>query len=151
MQIPMVFKPKWDNTPRPLFATDGSSGFDLHADLGDSVVMASYNPKVVIPTGVFIAVPKGYEMQVRSRSGMAAKYSVFVLNSPGTIDSDYRGEVMVILMNLSPDKYTIRPGDRIAQGVICPIIRPEFVFLKDFPEEDKITERGTGKFGSTGL
>lgn len=129
----------------PHYATEFSAGADLYASLNEPVVL---NPqeKALIPTGVKIALPPGYEAQVRPRSGLALKYGVTCLNSPGTIDADYRGEVKVILINLGKDPFTIENGDRIAQLVIAPVIQARF-FLVDQLDE---TSRGAGGFGSTG-
>ena len=125
--------------------TEGASGMDLYAAVEDTVVI---NPGEVslIPTGIAIAVPAGYECQIRSRSGLSLKQGLFCLNSPGTVDSDYRGEIKVILANFSKEERMIKRGERIAQMVICSY---EKVDLVEVHELDN-TERGSGGFGSTG-
>jgi len=131
--------------PSPAYATPYSAGVDLKANIKEPVTLGSLE-RTMIPTGLFIQLPEGYEAQVRPRSGLAAKHGITVTNSPGTIDSDYRGEVCVLLVNLSKDPFTIEPGERIAQMVIA---RHEHV---EWEEVDKLDEssRGTGGFGSTG-
>ena len=118
---------------------------DLKANIENPIVLSSLE-RVMIPTGLRIALPKGYEAQVRPRSGLAAKHGITVLNSPGTIDADYRGEICVILVNLSKDDFTINPGERIAQMVIA---RHESIEWNEVDNLDS-TERGEGGFGSTG-
>jgi len=132
--------------PLPDYATAGSAGFDLRADIEEDVLIAPLG-RALVPTGLTMAVPAGYELQVRPRSGLAAKYGVTVLNSPGTIDSDYRGEVRVILVNLGDAPFRICRGDRIAQAVLARAIRAALI------ETDSLdgTERGPGGFGSTGV
>jgi dUTP pyrophosphatase len=132
------------NQPLPEYKTEQSAGMDLHADLAESIVL---NPleRRLIPTGLFIELPQGIEAQVRSRSGMALKFGISVLNSPGTIDADYRGEIGVILINLSSEAYTLQPGERIAQLVLA---RHEIVNWTETLELSS-TERGSGGFGST--
>jgi dUTP pyrophosphatase len=129
----------------PKYATDGSAGCDLRANLNESVTLKPLERKL-IETGIFIALPKGMEAQIRPRSGMAYKEGLTVLNSPGTIDADYRGEVKVLLVNLSADEATVHNGDRIAQMIIA---KHE---LADFKEVAELSEtlRGEGGFGSTG-
>lgn len=127
----------------PFRATPGSNGYDLFAIEEKKIFIRQVE---VIKTGISLEIPYGYEAQVRSRSGLAMKHQLFVLNSPGTIDSDYRGEIMVLLYNLGMDNYTIYPGDKIAQLTFCACQLPEF----DVVEELSSTERGTGGFGSTG-
>lgn len=129
----------------PAYQTAGSSGMDLRAAVEKSVTIAS-GEGAVIPTGLEMEVPPGYEGQVRTRSGLAATHGLAVLNSPGTIDSDYRGEVKVILMNLGGERLTIDRGDRIAQLVIAPVTR---VVISEVDEVGDTT-RGEGGFGSTG-
>jgi dUTP pyrophosphatase len=128
----------------PKQATDGSAGFDLSYNGIDDVVIPP-GCSEVLPTGIKLQLPRPYEAQIRSRSGLASKNKVVVLNSPGTIDSDYRGEIGVILMNFSPSLFVVRRGDRIAQMVISRYERPEII-------EGSVdsTERGNGGFGSTG-
>lgn len=129
----------------PLYQTSLSAGMDVRADLEQSVTLAPLG-RAMIPTGLYVELPEGYEMQVRPRSGLAAKHGITVLNSPGTIDADYRGEIRIILVNLSSEAFTIEPGERIAQLVVA---RHEQVEWEPV-EELGTTERGTGGFGSTG-
>lgn len=129
----------------PAYQTPLSAGMDVRADLDESVTLAPLG-RAMIPTGLYVELPAGYEMQVRPRSGLAAKHGVTVLNSPGTVDADYRGEIRVILVNLSGEPFTIEPGERIAQLVVA---RHEQVEWEPV-EELGTTERGAGGFGSTG-
>ena len=129
----------------PLYQTPLSAGMDVRADLEQSVTLAPLG-RAMIPTGLYVELPEGYEMQVRPRSGLAAKHGITVLNSPGTIDADYRGEIRIILVNLSGESFTIEPGERIAQLVVA---RHEQVEWEPV-EELGTTERGAGGFGSTG-
>lgn len=129
----------------PLYQTPLSAGMDVRADLEQSVTLAPLG-RAMIPTGLYVELPEGYEMQVRPRSGLAAKHGITVLNSPGTIDADYRGEIRIILVNLSSEAFTVEPGERIAQLVVA---RHEQVEWEPV-EELGTTERGTGGFGSTG-
>ena len=131
--------------PCPAYATPQSAGVDLKANLTESVTLQPLQ-RTLVPTGLFIALPAGYEAQVRPRSGLAAKHGITVLNTPGTIDADYRGEIKVILVNLSDEPFEIVPGERIAQMVIA---RHEQVEWEQVEELDA-TERGAGGFGSTG-
>lgn len=134
--------------PNPKFATSGSSGMDLMANLTESVVIEPMTYKL-IPTGIHFGIPKGFEIQVRSRSGIAAKNGVMVLNSPGTVDQDYTGEIKVILMNLGSEPFTVNDGDRIAQAVLVPVMTEHTVTLVAVNSLG-FTERGDGGFGSTG-
>lgn len=129
----------------PEYQTAGSAGMDLKANLEESVTLASLERKI-IPTGLYMELPEGYEAQIRPRSGLAAKQGITVLNSPGTIDADYRGEIGVILVNLSLNHVVINPGDRIAQMVIAKHERAQWVSVETLAESD----RGSGGFGSTG-
>lgn len=131
--------------PCPAYATEQSAGVDLKANLDAPVVLKPLQ-RTLVPTGLFIALPKGFEAQVRPRSGLALKHGITVLNTPGTIDADYRGEVCVILVNLSDNDFEIVPGERIAQMVIA---RHEQVEWEQVDTLDE-TERGAGGFGSTG-
>jgi dUTP pyrophosphatase len=133
----------------PEYATAGSSGFDLRADLTESVIIEPHKT-AIIPTGLFFEIPNNFEIQIRPRSGMAAKNGITVLNSPGTIDADYRGEIKVILVNHSDDRYMINHGDRIAQAVVASVISKNIVSLTKRDEISTDTERGSGGFGSTG-
>ena len=129
----------------PKYKTDGSSGVDLSAFLDKEVVIKP-NSSELIPTGLQVAIPEELEIQIRPRSGLAAKESIGVLNSPGTIDSDYRGELKIILFNHGKEDFIINNGDRIAQMVLVPIIKMEFEEVDSLPD----TVRGQGGFGSTG-
>jgi len=131
--------------PSPAYATPQSAGVDLKANLEQPVTLLPLQ-RTLVPTGLFIALPAGFEAQVRPRSGLAAKHGITVLNTPGTIDADYRGEIKVILVNLSQEPFEIVPGERIAQMVIA---RHEQVQWEEVEELDA-TERGAGGFGSTG-
>ena len=129
----------------PEYKTDGASGMDLVAFLKDAVIV---KPKTssLIPTGISVAFSKNYEIQIRPRSGLAAKNNITVLNTPGTIDSDYRGEIKVIIYNHGDTNFIINNGDRIAQMILCPVIKMTLEETNDLPE----TIRGEGGFGSTG-
>jgi dUTP pyrophosphatase len=131
--------------PLPAYATDGSAGMDLRANLLAPLELKPLE-RQMIPTGLFIELPHGYEAQVRPRSGLAAKQGITCLNSPGTVDSDYRGEIKVILVNLSSEVQTLHPGDRIAQMIVGPVTRVEWEEV----EAIGITARNTGGFGHTG-
>lgn len=131
----------------PEYKTAGAAGADLCAYLPSQNVTLSPGKSALIPTGLFFEIPDGYEVQVRPRSGLAAKNGITVLNTPGTIDSDYRGEVKVILINLGEEEFTINNGDRIAQMVIAPVTTADFTFAENLSE----TDRGSGGMGSTGV
>ena len=131
--------------PTPAYATEQSAGVDLKANIAEPIELGSLERKL-IPTGLYISLPKGYEAQVRPRSGLALKHGISVLNTPGTIDADYRGEIGVILVNLSKEPFVINPGERIAQMVIA---KHETVEWEEVESLD-ITARGAGGFGSTG-
>lgn len=139
--------PHGEGLALPAYQTDDAAGFDLLAAVDDDApVELAPMARALIPTGLAMEIPRGYEGQVRPRSGLAAKHGVTVLNSPGTIDADYRGEVKVILINLGAEPFTIRRGERIAQFVAAPVTRARLVEV----EEIGTTARGTGGFGSTG-
>lgn len=129
----------------PEYATPLSAGMDLRAAIESSITLAPLE-RAMVPTGLYIALPEGYEMQVRPRSGLAAKHGITVLNSPGTVDADYRGEIKVILVNLSNTPFEIVPGERIAQAVVAKHERVEWQAVESLEQ----TERGAGGFGSTG-
>lgn len=135
--------------PDPEYATSGSSGFDLRANLTETYEIHGHQVGI-IPTGLFFHIPDNMEIQIRPRSGLAAKNSVTVLNSPGTIDSDYRGEIKVILINHSDYIFRINNGDRIAQGVIASVLAKNIIHLNKVDSISTETERATGGFGSTG-
>ena len=142
MKVKIVNHSPYDT---PAYATEQSAGVDLKANLEKPIVLGSLE-RVLVPTGLYIALPKGYEAQVRPRSGLAAKHGITVLNTPGTIDADYRGEIKVILVNLSNEPFEIVPGERIAQMVVA---KHEFVEWEQVETLDA-TARGAGGFGSTG-
>ena len=143
MQVKIINK---SPHPLPAYETIASAGMDMRANITEPITIKSLQ-RSMIPTGLFIELPFGYEAQVRPRSGLAAKNGVTCLNSPGTIDADYRGELKVILVNLSHNDFTINNGDRIAQMVIAKHERAEFVEVPELSE----TTRGVGGFGSTGV
>jgi dUTP pyrophosphatase len=142
MEVKIVNKSK-HRTPE--YETMGAAGFDLKANTDQPMVIEPLE-RVLVPTGIFMELPHGYECQIRPRSGMAYKHGMCVANAPGTIDEDYRGEIKVIMINLSKDKYIIQPGDRIAQGVINKVERAEFKEVRELSQ----TKRGEGGFGHTG-
>ncbi len=141
-----VLVKKFDkNIKLPTYKTSGSSGMDLMAFIQKKITI---NPSktALIPTGLFLAIPKNYEIQIRPRSGLAAKKGISVLNTPGTVDSDYRGEIKIILINLSKKSFVVKSGDRVAQMVLCPSIKAKLKEVENLPK----TIRGRGGFGSTG-
>lgn len=129
----------------PAYATQGSAGMDVRAAVSKDVVI-SPGEVVLIPTGFVIELPEGYEAQIRPRSGLAVKHKIGILNAPGTIDSDYRGEIKIILINFGTEPFTVRRGDRIAQMVVSPYIRVNWVEVEHVNQ----TDRGAGGFGHTG-
>ena len=133
------------NIKLPTYKTSGSSGMDLVAYIKNKITI---NPgkTAMVSTGIAVAVPKNYEIQIRPRSGLAAKKSISVLNTPGTIDSDYRGEIKIILINLSKKSYVVKSGDRVAQMILCPVAKGKLREVKNLPK----TVRDKGGFGSTG-
>jgi dUTP pyrophosphatase len=142
MQVKIVNRSKHS---LPEYATVLSAGMDLRANINEPIVLKPLERKL-IPTGLFIELPAGYEAQIRPRSGLAIKKGITVLNSPGTIDADYRGEVCIILVNLSTEDFTITDGERICQMVIASHVQAEWISVEELGE----TERGTGGFGHTG-
>ena len=128
----------------PKYKTSGSSGMDLMACTNNKIIIKSGKTKL-ISTGIAVAIPKNYEIQIRPRSGLAAKKGISVLNTPGTVDSDYRGEIKVILINLSNKSFVVKSGDRIAQMILCPVVKGKLKEVKILPR----TIRGKGGFGST--
>ena len=142
LNVQIIYKSKH---PLPAYATDLSAGMDLRANLSEPISLAPL-ARCLVPTGLFVALPAGFEAQVRPRSGLAIKKGITVLNSPGTIDADYRGEICIILVNLSAETFVIEDGERIAQMVIA---RHEQVAWKEVEVLDE-TERGAGGFGHTG-
>ena len=143
MKIRIVNK---SNNDLPLYATKASAGVDLRANLANDIIMKPME-RTIVPTGLFIEIPVGYEAQVRPRSGLAIKKGITVLNTPGTIDADYRGEVMVILINLSNKDFVIKHGERIAQMVIAAHEQAEWMEVEELTN----TDRGAGGFGHTGV
>ena len=143
MEVKIVNK---SNHRLPEYATPSSAGMDLKANTTEPIVLGPLERQMV-PTGIYIGLPEGYEAQVRPRIGLAAKYGVTVANAPGTVDADYRGEIKVILINLSNEKFVVNPGDRIAQLVIAKYERVEWDEVATLDE----TERGEGGFGHTGI
>ena len=129
----------------PKYETEGSAGLDVRANIKEPIVLKSLE-RVLIPTGLKVAIPEGYEIQGRPRSGLAIKHGITMLNSPGTVDSDYRGELKVIAVNLSNESYTIEPNERIAQLVLNKVEQIDFIEVAELDE----TERGEGGFGHTG-
>lgn len=148
-KIGLGFVNESDN-PNPEYATNGSSGFDLRANLPNGSIEIPSGEVRLIPTGLYFDIPEGFEIQVRPRSGLAAKNSVTVLNTPGTVDSDYTGEVKVILINHGKNTFIVNHGDRIAQAVFATVLGKSIVNLNQVSEINKNTERGSGGFGSTG-
>lgn len=142
LKVKIVNKSQW---PDPAYATLASAGMDLRADIAEPVVLKPLERRLV-PTGIFIELPAGYEAQVRPRSGLATKHGVTVINSPGTVDADYRGELKVSLVNLSSEPFEIVPGERIAQMVVAAHETVEWEKVEALSE----TERGAGGWGSTG-
>lgn len=144
MSIKVLVKKINENAKMPSYAHFGDAGVDLYA-ARDTVVPP--HGRALVPTGLKIAIPNGYEGQVRPKSGLALKHGITVLNTPGTVDAPYRGEVGVILFNSSDNEYVARSGEKIAQMVFCKVENAEFELVEDLPE----TDRGEGGFGSTGL
>ncbi|MDE5985705.1 MAG: dUTP diphosphatase [Prevotella sp.] len=143
LQIKIINK---GHHPLPAYATEQSAGMDLRANLDEPIVLRPMQ-RAIVKTGLFMALPAGYEAQVRPRSGLALKHGITVLNSPGTIDADYRGEIGVLLINLSDRDFTVNDGERIAQMVIARHETAEFAIVDALDE----TERGTGGYGHTGV
>lgn len=142
MKVKIINK---SSNPSPSYATPLSAGMDVRADISEAITLGPLE-RAMVPTGLYMALPEGYECQVRPRSGLAAKHGITVLNTPGTVDADYRGEIRVILVNLSNEPFTIEPSERIAQIVIA---KHEKVGWEEVEVLDE-TERGAGGFGSTG-
>lgn len=143
IQVKVINKGK---QPLPKYATPQSAGMDLRANIEEAFTLKPLERKLV-PTGLFISLPEGYEAQVRPRSGLALKHGITVLNTPGTVDADYRGEVGVVLVNLSNEPFTVEPGERIAQMVIAKHEQADFVVVEELDD----TERGAGGYGHTGV
>ena len=147
MKVDIRRLPHGEGLPLPTYQSAHAAGLDLLAAVAENAPLVLASGKhALVPTGLAIALPQGFEAQVRPRSGLAAKHGVTVLNSPGTIDADYRGEIQVILINHGTEAFTIKRGERIAQMVIAPVVQAEFVAVAALSD----TDRGTGGFGSTG-
>ena len=145
IRVDIFLEPHAEDLPLPAYETEHAAGMDLRAAISESVVLAPRERRL-LPTGIRIALPPGTEAQVRPRSGLAAKHGISMVNAPGTIDADYRGEIKVVLINHGPEPFTVRRGDRIAQLVFASVLRAE-LHQVDALEE---TSRGTGGFGHTG-
>lgn len=145
IRIAVKVLPHGEGLPLPAYATEHAAGADLLAAVAAELVLAP-GERALVPTGIAVALPEGYELQVRPRSGLAIRHGITCLNSPGTIDADYRGEIRLILINLGQEPYTIRRGDRLAQAILAPVLRLEWQPVAALPE----TERGEGGFGHTG-
>lgn len=143
MKVKVINRSAYD---LPQYETALAAGLDVRANITESITLGPLE-RTLIPTGLFIELPEGYEMQVRPRSGLAAKHGLSLVNAPGTIDADYRGEIKVILVNLSNTPYELKPGERVAQLVVSQFTRVEWEPVEELGE----TERGTGGFGSTGV
>ena len=143
MKVKVINRSAYD---RPQYETAQAAGLDVRANITESITLGPLE-RALVPTGLFIELPEGYEMQVRPRSGLAAKHGLSLVNAPGTVDPDYRGEIKVILVNLSNTPYELKPGERVAQLVVSQFTRVEWEPVEELGE----TERGTGGFGSTGV
>lgn len=142
MEVKIVNKSAY---PLPEYATEHSAGMDLRADIKESITLEPQK-RAMVPTGIYIELPEGFEAQIRPRSGLAAKHGISLVNTPGTIDADYRGEIKVIMVNLSDTPFVLNPGERIAQMVIARYERIKWNLVDELTE----SERGEGGFGSTG-
>lgn len=146
VRVAIVRLPQGEGLPAPAYMSDHAAGADLCAAVRDRLTLLP-GARALVPTGFSVAIPQGYEAQVRPRSGLAIRSGVTCLNAPGTIDSDYRGEVQVVLANFGNEPFVVRRGDRIAQMVVAPVVRATFELVDDLP----VSGRGAGGFGSTGL
>ncbi|MHC4915292.1 MAG: dUTP diphosphatase [Planctomycetota bacterium] len=146
LTVEVARKPGTEDLPLPAYQSEHASGMDLLAAVEEPVALEP-GGRTIVPTGLFVAVPPGYEAQVRARSGLAFKKGICVLNGPGTVDADYRGEVGVILGNLGSEPFTVERGMRVAQMVICPVVRVDLEQVEKLSD----TERGAGGFGSSGV
>ena len=146
IDIAITVLPHGQGLPLPAYATDGAAGMDVVAAITEPLILAP-GSRAAVPTGLAMAIPPGFEVQVRPRSGLAAKHGLTVANAPGTIDADYRGEVKVLLINLGPDPVTIEPAMRIAQLVPAAVTRARLIVVESLDD----TARGAGGFGSTGV
>ena len=146
IDVKIVFKPVNDSLLMPKYATEGSSGADVYADITTDMIIGA-GETTLVPTGIFMAIPFGFEIQVRPRSGLALKNSITLPNTPGTIDSDYRGELKIIVHNLGKESFTLKPGDRIAQIVLMPVYKINWKSVDVLDE----TKRNDGGLGHTGV
>ena len=137
--------PEFDDIPIPSYATSGSSGMDVRAAVKDEIIVEQ-NSITLVPTNLSVEIPQGYEIQVRPRSGLAASHGIGILNSPGTIDADYRGEIKIIIINLGQEKFAIKRGERIAQLVVSKVFTANLIQSEDLNH----SKRGKGGFGHTG-
>lgn len=144
--IDVVRMPHGEGLPLPFYASDGAAAMDLIAAVDDAVWVAPRERKL-IPTGLRLALPPGHELQIRARSGLAFKHGIVIPNSPSTIDEDFRGELLVLVLNVSLDGFEVKRGDRIAQAVLAPVVRATWREVPGLPD----TRRGAGGFGSTGV
>jgi dUTP pyrophosphatase len=146
LNVPLTREPGSEDLPLPSYATAGAAAVDLHAAVTEETTLHP-GERSLIPTGIRIALPEGYEAQVRPRSGLAVRHGVGMVNSPGTIDADYRGQIQVILINWGDQPFTVRRGERIAQMVVAPVMRVQWEETDRLPE----SARGEGGFGHTGV
>jgi dUTP pyrophosphatase len=146
VELPVEIEAHARDLPLPRYMTEGAAGMDLHAAVGEPEILHPGEIRT-IPTGLKVAVPEGFELQIRPRSGLAGRNGIGLLNSPGTVDADYRGEIKVILINLGREPFTVTRGDRVAQMVLCPIPRIRLVPVTALPP----TRRDRGGFGHTGM
>lgn len=144
VEVPLRRAKEAEDLELPRYMTPGASGLDLCAAVDEDLLLAP-GARALVPTGLFVAVPEGFELQIRPRSGLALKNGLTVLNAPGTIDADYRGEIKIILINLGEAPYSVKRGERIAQMVLCPVAKLKFVLTENLP----VTKRGAGGFGHT--
>jgi len=145
LPVDVVKLPNLGDLPLPQYHSDGAAAMDVHAAIEDWMILEP-GQRMIVPTGIAVAIPPGYELQVRPRSSIPLKHGVIIANAPGTIDSDFRGEVGVILLNTGDRAFQVRRGDRIAQILVAPVLRAEWHVVDALPE----TARGAGGFGSTG-
>ena len=146
MRVQIQILPHGADLPLPRYATDGAAGMDLRAAITEPLSVEPNNHRI-IPCGVAVAIPFGFELQIRPRSGLALRHHLTILNTPGTVDSDYRGEIQVLLFNLGIHPFSVFRGDRIAQAVLCPVMQCEWDLVQRLPS----TARATGGYGSTGV
>lgn len=145
-QLQIEIRKLKDDARVPGYMTEHAAGMDVHA-LPDQPILLAPGERALIPTGLAVAIPEGYEIQVRPRSGLALKHGITLVNSPGTIDADYRGEIGVILVNHGSESFSVNPGDRIAQLIVAPVSRAQLIEVSEL----SVTDRGAGGFGHTGV